>query len=142
MAGIGFFLLLLSLKAQERSFPGMQALVPVLGTILLITAGMKTGKPTPFNRLLTWRPLVWIGLISYPLYLWHWPLLVFPRIILGEMPTPGLRWILFGSAILLAALTYKLIERPLRFGKYTGIKAIGLSVALVLVGLTGYGIYF
>lgn len=141
IAGIGFFLLLLSLKAQERRFPGIQALAPVLGTVLLIAAGMKAGKPTPFNRLLTWRPLVWVGLISYPLYLWHWPLLVFPRIILGEIPTPGLRWILLGSAVILATLTYRLVEQPLRFGKHLGAKAIGLTVILALTGLTGYGIH-
>ncbi|QBK04703.1 acyltransferase [Hylemonella gracilis] len=141
MAGVGFLLLLLSLKAQERRFPGIQALAPVLGTVLLIAAGTRAGNPTPFNRFLSWRPLVWIGLISYPLYLWHWPLLVFPRIILGEMPAFGLRWILLGAAIILAALTYKLVERPLRFGKFLGAKAIGLTVALTLAGLTGYGIH-
>lgn len=141
MAGIGFLLLILSLKAQERRFPGIQALVPVLGTVLLIAAGTKVSSPTLFNRLLSWRPLVWIGLISYPLYLWHWPLLVFPRIILGEMPTIGFRWVLLALALVLATLTYRLVERPLRFGKFLGAKAIGLTFALALIGLLGYGLH-
>ncbi|EGI77381.1 acyltransferase family protein [Hylemonella gracilis] len=141
MAGIGFLLLILSLNAQERRFPGIQALVPVFGTVLLIAAGTKVGNTTIFNRLLSRRPLVWIGLISYPLYLWHWPLLVFPRIILGEVPTIGFRWVLLLLALILATLTYKLVEQPLRFGKFLSTKAIGLTVALALFGLFGYGIH-
>jgi peptidoglycan/LPS O-acetylase OafA/YrhL len=70
---------------QELSFPGIWALVPVAGTLLLIAAG----PSAVINRTLcSWRPMVWIGLISYPLYLWHWPLLSFARIV--ESGEPGL----------------------------------------------------
>jgi peptidoglycan/LPS O-acetylase OafA/YrhL len=143
---LGFLLLLYALlKTGQRHFPGVVALMPVLGAVLLIATGMRghaqeAGKMAWFNRLLAWKPLAWVGLISYPLYLWHWPLLSFARIILGEMPAAGLRWALMALAVVLAWGTCKLVERPLRFGRRPGLKAIALGVALVLTGLIGWGV--
>lgn len=65
---------------RRSAFPGILALLPVLGAVLLIAAGERAW----FNRVVLSNPLlVWIGLISYPLYLWHWPLLAFARIAEG-----------------------------------------------------------
>ena len=72
---------------DDRDFPGWRALLPTLGTALLILAGPQAW----FNRrVLALKPMVMIGLISYPLYLWHWPLLSFARIFVFE-PSPELR---------------------------------------------------
>src|SRR5690606_18310378 len=79
LSACGLLLLLLSFFVlnSKKLFPGAWALLPTVGTLLLLTAG-----PSAFvNRIfLSWRPMVWVGLISYPLYLWHWPLLAFLRI--------------------------------------------------------------
>jgi peptidoglycan/LPS O-acetylase OafA/YrhL len=85
-------------------FPGWWAVPPVLGSALIIAAGPEA----TVNRALSRRPLVGLGLISYPLYLWHWPLLVLLR-----GPTSKGRWIV-ALSVVLAAATYLLIEQPLR----------------------------
>jgi peptidoglycan/LPS O-acetylase OafA/YrhL len=134
IAGI-LLLAFAAIKTQTAKFPGKQALIPVLGAICLIAAGPKAWA----NRvLLAFRPVVWIGLISYPLYLWHWPLLSYARIILGETPNLGFLIGILGLAFILAALTYWLVERPLRFGKRARkIKTMALVISLVIVGCTG-----
>jgi hypothetical protein len=124
----------------ERRFPGGWALAGTLGTCLLIAAGPQGW----FNRyVLASKPMVWIGLISYPLYLWHWPLLAYAHIEAGELPRIRYQigWVLL--AVLLAWLTYRLVERPIRFGSWRKRRSttVGLCVAVALTGLTGFTIY-
>ncbi|MDR0747458.1 MAG: acyltransferase, partial [Helicobacteraceae bacterium] len=133
-----------SFTTTQRGFPGYKALFPVIGTALVIYAGsFNSVKLSLINRILSFRPIVGVGLISYPLYLWHWVLLSFAWIIVGgwnakSFELVGLRGSLILIAIALSILTYYLIERPIRFGKKgRGIKAILLVVALVGVGLYG-----
>jgi peptidoglycan/LPS O-acetylase OafA/YrhL len=96
-----------------EAFPGARALLPTGGALLLIAAG----SAAPVNRyLLASRPMVLLGQISYPLYLWHWPLLSFARIVLGRPAPPLLAAALIGIAVLAAYATYRLVERPIRFG--------------------------
>jgi peptidoglycan/LPS O-acetylase OafA/YrhL len=96
-----------------RAFPGWWALMPTLSGFLIISAG-----PTSwFNRIvLSNRVLVWVGLISYPLYLWHWPLLSFARIVSGAAPSLAWRTAAVALAVILAWLTYRFIETPFRAG--------------------------
>ncbi len=110
--GVGLLLLSLTLIDQTYAFPGLWALLPTLGTACLIAAG-----PTTYisKQWLASRPLVWVGLISYPLYLWHWPLLTFARIFEGQTPSVAVRCILLLVSVGLAFLTYQFIERPIRF---------------------------
>ena len=123
---------------KEKGFPGKWALLPVLAAVLLIAAG----KDSWFNRtVLSNRILVWFGIISYPLYLWHWPVLCFARIVKSEEPALWIRIAAFPVCILLAWLTTRLIENPLRFGKHGTFKTIGLFVAMACVGLAGFTIY-
>jgi peptidoglycan/LPS O-acetylase OafA/YrhL len=115
---------------STRVFPGLWALLPAAGTVLLILAG----ADAPVNRtLLSWRPMVWIGLISYPLYLWHWPLLSFAYILLGEVPPPALAIALLVLSVALARATYLLIERPIRFGTPSRIAIPGLAIAMTAI---------
>lgn len=94
----------------ERNFPGWQALLPTAGAALLILAG----PLAPLNRTLLSTPLmVGIGRISYPLYLWHWPLLAFARIVHGELGM-GMKAMLLVATVVLAILTYQLVERPVQ----------------------------
>jgi len=111
--GIALIFLSLVITKPSDAFPGWLALLPSIGAASLIAAGPRTWIA---NRLLSLRLLVWIGLISYPLYLWHWPLLSFSRIVLGEQPSTWTRFLAVGIAIVLATATYRLIELPLRGG--------------------------
>lgn len=116
------------------AFPGGWALFPIMGAVLLISAG-----PTAWvnRRILENRLLVWVGLISYPLYLWHWPLLSFLRV-LHDQPANDAhlrhRWIAVGLAVLLAWVTYRFIERPIRSSKQRMRWAVALTLVLVAIG--------
>lgn len=109
----GALLLVLGLIVidQGRSFPGWWALLPTLGTALVISGGHDAWLN---QRVLANKFLVWFGLISYPLYLWHWPLLSFARLVDGSALVPWIRLALICSAVLLAWLTYRFVEQPLR----------------------------
>ena len=134
---VGLFLLLYGFWRinKELSFPGKWALVPVLGAVLIITAGSKAWV----NRtILSNKLAVWFGLISFPLYLWHWPILSFARIIESEVPSRNIRIAAVVLSIALAWLTYKLVERPLRFGNYSKIKVTVLVILMTIVGSLGY----
>lgn len=112
--------------------------MPTLGTVLIIAAG----KQAWLNRvMLSNRVLVWFGLISFPLYLWHWPLLSFARVAGGEMPARDIRVTLVVISIALAWMTYRFIEVPMRFGRFKATKAIALIVPMILVGGIGYSTY-
>jgi peptidoglycan/LPS O-acetylase OafA/YrhL len=113
----------------QSLFPGLWALLPVMGTFCLLLAG----SGGPVNRALSRRPLVAVGLISYPLYLWHWPLLSYACILLGEKPAAVVKGGLMLAAVLLAALTYRFVELPVRRARATGRLATGMC----LVALCG-----
>jgi peptidoglycan/LPS O-acetylase OafA/YrhL len=134
---LGGLLLLYALCALNRDtpFPGSRALAPVLGALLLIAAG-----PTAwFNRqILSRKPMVAIGLISYPLYLWHWPLLSLAHIIEDGMPERKIRILAVLTSILLAALTYRIFEKPMRYGPHPRLKTTVLAVLGILVVCIGY----
>jgi hypothetical protein len=85
--------------------------------------------------------LVSIGLISYPLYLWHWPILTFTRLLTVETPAPLARVFALATSVLLAWMTYLLIERPIRFGGNRNIKAVALTASMICVGCLGYDCY-
>ena len=123
---------------KERHFPGTWALLPTLGAVLIISAGSQAW----LNRvLLSNRLLVWFGLISFPLYLWHWPLLSFARIVESETPSRNIRIAAVVISIVLAWLTYKFIEKPVRFGKLGNFKTLILAVLMIVVGSVGYDKY-
>jgi len=104
----------MALINKHSAFPGWWALLPTIGSVLLIIAG----PAAIINRaVLSHKVLVAIGLISYPLYLWHWAILAFLRIMQGEVAPWWHRAIAVLIAVALSTLTYKLIEKPIRFGK-------------------------
>ncbi|RXG85767.1 acyltransferase family protein [Bradyrhizobium zhanjiangense] len=133
--GMAMILSSIYVITKRNEFPGWAALLPVLGTYLTIAAGPHAW----LNRYaLSNRLLVWSGLISYPLYLWHWPLLAFARLFFdGEAAPPILRATLIVAAIGLAWLTYHYVEKPIRFGCRQGWIAPALASAVVLIGSIG-----
>lgn len=120
---------------KETSFPGKWALVPILGSMLIITAGAKAWV----NRtILSNKIAVWFGLISFPLYLWHWPLLSFARIVEGETPSRYIRIAAVCLSIVLAWLSYKFVELPIRYGSQRKLKVTVLVVLMFVIGYVGY----
>ena len=124
---------------EGQIYPGWRAFFPILGALLLIAVG----PDALVNRWLLARRLpVGIGLISYPLYLWHWPLLSFATIITAAPLDNRLAAALLCLSCLLATLTYYGIERPIRFGAWRQRTAMPglLCLALLLMGCTGFAI--
>ena len=138
-AGAGLVLIVIAAAVLNvhRAFPGWWALLPVTGSALLLSAPASWVNRT----LLGWPPMVWVGLISYPLYLWHWPLLVFPAIVKFEPLTLIDRELALLASAVLAWGTYVLIETPLRFGQRRGLKAAGLGAAMAAVAFAGVIVY-
>jgi hypothetical protein len=81
--------------------------------------------------------MVWVGLISYPLYLWHWPLLVFFGIIKFAPLTLLERGLIVGLSFVLAWLTYRFVESPFRFGRPSRVKILSLSSGMALIAAAG-----
>lgn len=145
----GLLLLVASLVFlnENRPFPGWFALPPTLGTALLLWAGQH--GPNPVTRLLALRPLVWVGLVSYSAYLWHWPLLAFYRYGYGEVSAlAGL--LLFIATGALAWLSYRFVEQPARRAGGSAQRVFALQfflpasallvIALVLVYPQRFGV--
>ena len=134
--GAAMITIALVMLSPSKVFPGWWALLPTLGTVLIIMAGMVAA----FNRhVLAWRPFVFIGLISYPLYLWHWPLLSFAWQAFFNDPPRWVSDVLVGLSFLLAWLTYKLLERPIRMSRIAR-PAVALVMVAVVIGGVGYAI--
>jgi peptidoglycan/LPS O-acetylase OafA/YrhL len=111
-------------------FPGGDALLPVLGAVLIILS-----PNSSINRiLLSSRPMVLIGLISYPLYLWHWPLLSYLGIVRNGNPNMLEIWAAILVAFVLAWLTFRFVEIPLRRQQNAVPR---LSFGLITVGVAG-----
>lgn len=135
LAGLVAICAAMCLFDSKTPHPSWPTLLPLLGAVALIASGpLAMG-----NRVLAFKPLVWVGLISYPLYLWHWPLLSFVRIMESGAPSSLMLWGGAGAAVLLAWGTYRFIERPLRFSSKSRAVLLGLvagmGLMLVVAGL-------
>jgi peptidoglycan/LPS O-acetylase OafA/YrhL len=134
-AAIGLLLVAASAAALDSSsaFPGWWAVLPVAGSALLLSAPEAWGC----RHLLASISFVRVGLISYPLYLWHWPLLVFFGIIKFAPLTLLDRGLIVGLSFVLAWLTYRFIEIPFRFGRPGLLRIAGLCSGMALVAAAG-----
>ena len=130
-AAIGILLIALAavILDTKSAFPGWWAAMPVTGAALLLSAPAAWGS----RQLLASAPLVRIGLISYPLYLWHWPLLVLFAIIKFAPLTLLERGLIVGLSFALAWLTWRFVEIPFRFGRPSSLRTASLGAAMVLV---------
>jgi peptidoglycan/LPS O-acetylase OafA/YrhL len=140
--GVGFLglaILVASVFAIDQldPFPGWWAVLPTIGTVLVIVAG----QTSLANRyILSSKLAVFVGLISYPLYLWHWPILSFMRIATstwGVKISRLQKGAMIIVAFLLASLTYRFIELPIRHVKYRERRRKGALWLIGSVSLTG-----
>jgi len=135
----GFLFIALGLYFTDSAqFPGWYALFPVVGSALLIVAGQNSFLN---HSILAGKPFVLIGLISYPLYLWHWPILSFLRFLLNETPSALIRVLAMAVAILLSWATYVWVDRPIRFGQNRHLKTVILIVLMALIAFIGWNTY-
>ena len=127
------------LYRPQTPYPGTAAMLPCLATAALLATG---GSPQPalINRMLSWRPLVFIGLISYSLYLWHQPLLVFVNYYRIVPLTPAATTVLLAATLLVSAASWRFIEKPVRtrlLFKSTRTLLVGVGVGSAGILLAG-----
>lgn len=118
------------------AFPGVWAVIPTVGTAMVIYAQGGIAA-----RLLSFKPVVAIGLISYALYLWHWPIFAYLNIYFGT-PSPAQFAIAIGAAVLLATFSYFVIEKPIRTKKFLPRRShafAGFAVSMCVFGMIGFG---
>jgi hypothetical protein len=139
--GLALIVAAIFLLTPESPFPGLLAVPPCFGAALLIWAGGQGGSFA--NRLLALPVFVGIGLISYSLYLWHWPILVAARVVLNSVHLPlAVAWGAVLLSVVLACLSWRFVERPFRSAGPEGIPArvifgASLGYGAVLAGAAG-----
>jgi peptidoglycan/LPS O-acetylase OafA/YrhL len=129
-----------SVYSNDTPFPGAAALLPCLGSALIIHCAGGAHGTSLIGRLLATAPTVWLGKISYSLYLWHWPLFAFAAYEWGELPVAG-RLSLIAASVALAAATYRWVEQPARTSRIVlttrRVFAVGLGSAGAVAAVAG-----
>ena len=131
LAGVALLLYPIFFFTKDTLFPGPAALPAVAGTVLVIYAGHGndlSGAPSLAARALSWRPIVFVGLISYSLYLWHWPLIVIVRYLAAGATNANQMRLAVGLSFVLAVLSWRFVERPFR-GRGAVLTRRGVFVA-------------
>jgi peptidoglycan/LPS O-acetylase OafA/YrhL len=150
LTGIGMIAFSVVSYTQHTLFPGLSALVPCIGSALIIWAG--EGGSSLVGAVLSWRPVVFVGLISYSLYLWHWPVIILRKmgVIVGIGAISSLHRIALLSShrfdvlleialsLVLAVVSWILVERPFRNGplRLTGRPLFAVAGAAMLIALS------
>ena len=141
LIGLGLVVWSIWVFDSETPFPGTMALVPCLGAAAIIHAGMDESNLV--GRLLSLPLLVFFGSISYSLYLWHWPMLVYSRyIVLGEL-APWHIGVAVITAVVAATLSWRYVEQPVLANRNLNRGALGLGAGAMMVGaLVSIGVFF
>lgn len=143
LLGLAALLAGIALYDRDTIFPGAAALLPVAATMLLIWSNLNNS--TTAGRLLSTSPFINIGLVSYGLYLYHWPIMAFARYYLDRALTPADALIAIPLIGAMAALSYRYIEKPVRAGAMPASRASMFrfsALGLVLCALAGFsGVY-
>ncbi|MEZ4701734.1 MAG: acyltransferase family protein [Rhodothermales bacterium] len=123
--------------SEGTPFPGLYALAPTVGAAMLLVAGRQPG--TVASRLLSWSPARWIGKISYSLYLWHWPIVVFYRLQVSPEPSATERYGLIAASVLAGYLSWRFIEQPFRNAGAGASRPVflGGAIATAVVAVVG-----
>jgi peptidoglycan/LPS O-acetylase OafA/YrhL len=146
-AGLAMMLTSVFVYTHDTSFPGAAALMPTLGTAFVIHAG--AGGKTFVNRALSVRPMVFFGLISYSLYLWHWPIVVFAKQYLINEWTDLETGLILIVIIFLSTLSWRFVETPFRnrqllgprerlFARFVVVTIVVISASLTMVFMKGF----
>jgi len=135
LLGASMMLISVFVYTPETRFPGAAAALPTIGTAFIIHAG--SGGKTFVNRALSIRPMVFVGLISYSLYLWHWPIVVFAKQYLINEWTDLESGVILIVILFLSTLSWRFVETPFRnrrlFGPRERLFTIFAAVSVVLI---------
>ncbi len=135
LAGLALMIGAVVFLNEAQPFPGWRAMIPTFGcALVLANPGARLGE-----RVLGGRVAQWLGKVSYPLYLWHWPLLSFAVIEWGPLVPLPTRIALAGAAVVLAWLTYRWIERPAAQGFRLHENRVVVALAVGLIGCGALG---
>jgi len=136
ISAIGVLLMVGAIVGADDQPNAFVGIAPTLGAAMFIAAGPHA---LPNRTAFSWRPVVYVGLISYPLYLWHWPLLSMLRImdIEDRAVYRTMRIAMVVLAVVLAILTYHLVERPVR--RRNDLKRIGAYLGVLLLAVGAWG---
>jgi peptidoglycan/LPS O-acetylase OafA/YrhL len=147
VSGLLLILIPVFVYSEHIPFPGVAALAPVLGAVMLIHSGQ---ADTCVSRILKFKALVFIGLISYSLYLWHWPIIVFTKYRALESLSATTGAILVAASFIAAWVSWKWVEQPFRKRKahsasagrivVTGMCAMSFIVAIGLMAVLTDGL--
>jgi len=125
---------------DTTSYPGVHAVWPVAGTGLLIVSGQMVGSanPTMVMRVMSARPMRWIGRLSYSWYLWHWPFIILAVLAVGNSGVP-IRVIAALASLGVASLAFRVVENPVRLSQQLIRSAgrtflVGVSITVVTLG--------
>lgn len=137
--GLALIIAALGDHFPSQEFPGKYATLPVLGTVLIIAAGSRSWLN---SIILSHRWVVYVGLISFPLYMWHWPLLTFARILENGELSAYFLCVALLLTVALSIATYHFVETPIRKNpSRRGVVAVVLGTLLAICGAAGYSIY-
>jgi peptidoglycan/LPS O-acetylase OafA/YrhL len=157
LTGIGLIAFSILAYTEQTLFPGLSALAPCVGSALIIGAG-ESGS-SAVGKILSWRPVVFVGLISYSLYLWHWPIIVLQQmgVFIGasSIPSPRLAALLSGHrldmlvevvlSMFFGILSWRYVERPFRSGplRLSGRPLFALTTAVmaILIGFSSWTVF-
>lgn len=157
LGGIGLIAFSILFYTERMLFPGLSALTPCVGSALIIGAG-ESGSSL-IGKILSWRPIVFIGLISYSLYLWHWPVIVLQQMgvfvgasaitsqrVAALLPKHRLDMILeVVLSLVLGILSWRFVERPFRSGplRLSGrpLFALAGAVMIILMGFSSLTVF-
>jgi peptidoglycan/LPS O-acetylase OafA/YrhL len=140
LVGLGMITAPIFLYSENTVFPGFAAAIPAFGTAFIIYSGIKS--PTLINKLLSLPPFVFVGQISYSLYLWHWPLTKFATYYAIEKLTRPERILLLIVIFIISTLSWQFIEKPFRTKTLATKKhSIFLYAATIMVVTAGIGLF-
>jgi peptidoglycan/LPS O-acetylase OafA/YrhL len=119
LLGAGLIIIAVTCYQNDFQIPGFFALLPTLGAACLLLSGQ--GRSTSVSQVLSWKPIVYIGKISYSLYLVHWPINVFAGLLIESYST-GWRLAMFALSIVLATIIYHAVEEPVHRKRFLATK--------------------
>lgn len=130
---------------EDMPFPGWTALPPVLGSVLVILSGVgSAGRLPVFNRWLSWRPLVLVGLVSYSLYLVHWPIVSLFTYQTMRAPSLPEAAVMVVASFVLAAFSWRYVEQPWRHVSVSRLRPVLLTgcATLLATGIAGFALVY
>ncbi len=141
LTGLGFIFYSITFYTSTTPFPGLNALAPVLGASFIIWSNPNERK-TIVSTLLSLKPIVFIGLISYSLYLWHWPIVAFTKYITFRPLEGYQKLFIIVASVALATLSWWYVERPFRIKQKVVLerKRIFAISAIIMAAFSGFGL--